>query len=457
MTLSFLNSVLQENGEMNMMTTDKSQNGIQNKRRGLRSSLLGNKFLIIGVASGLILVTGGMIWSQSEKNAQPAPVLSVASTSTPLRVTTEIARKQGVDILRVFTGSIEPLENVTLTSRVMGQITQLTVQEGDRVKAGDSLVEIDVADIRAQSNQALAGVTMAQSNYQNSDARLQQSLGQLVEVEAELAEAQLGQRRMKILQSEGAVSQQLLDQANTRVQMLQARFEQIKAGISQSQAMMKEAQAQVSQAQAQVVQVSASLNYGTITAPFDAIVTRKHTEVGALAGPGQSLVTLESSDRLRFSTQVPEAMIAQIRQGQKVSVYIDALNREVSGTVSHIIPAADPTTRNFMVKVTLNGTAGLISGMFGRLKLTNPTVATNSTVAKAGDRRALMISQTALVKQFGVTGVFKVVAGQTNFQPITTGRVTGDAIEVFSGLADGDRIILQPPTDLKNGTAVQVN
>jgi HlyD family secretion protein len=441
-----------------MMVIDNSDNSDSNKSQKTQyfwQSLLRNKLAIIGTVSGVVLLSGGTIWwlSQTGKGGQATSTSAIASsTANPIQVKTAIARQQGVNNLRVLTGSVEPLETVTLTSRVMGQIRQLNVQEGDRVKAGDVIVEIDVAEIQAQGNQALAGVSMAQSNYQNAEARLQQSIGQLIEIESDLAEAKLEQGRMSRLQAEGAVSQQLLDQANTRVKMSQARLQQTQAMIGQSQATMNQAQAQVSQAQSQVSQVVANLDYGTITAPFDGVVTHKHTEVGAMAGPSQPLVKIESSDRLRFSTQVPESMISQIRTGQKVSITIDALNRDVTGTVSHIIPAADPTTRNFTVKVTLNGTAGVISGMFGRLQLTNPTVA-----QKTSDRQALVIPQAAVVNQFGIKGVYKVAEGKANFQPITTGRVTGEDIEVFSGLANGDLFVVQPPADLKNGNAVQVN
>ncbi len=100
----------------------------------------------------------------------------------------------------------------------------------------------------------------------------------------------------------------------------------------------------------------------------------------------------------------------------------------------------------------MNGTDGIISGMFGRLQLTNPTVA-----QKTSDRQALVIPQAAVVNQFGIKGVYKVAEGKANFQPITTGRVTGEDIEVFSGLANGDRVVVQPSADLKNGNAVQVN
>lgn len=423
----------------------------------VQSSLRLKYLRTIGLVVGLMLVSGGAGWWFSQAgdragdNGQSA-IAPVSATAASVQVKTTIARLQSINANRILTGTVEPIETVTLTSRVMGMIRQLPVQEGDRVKAGETLVVIDVADIQAQNGQAIAGVNMAQSNYLNAQGRLQEARAQLVETEAQLADAQLEQRRMSVLQSEGAVSQQLLDQANTRVQTTQARLQQIRAGIRQSQAMVNQAQAQVSQAQAQVSQVSANLNYGIITAPFDGVVTHKHTEVGAMAGAGQTLLTLESSDRLRFTTQVPESLITQIRQGQKVSVRLDALNRDVSGTVSQIIPSADPATRNFTVKVLLNQTSDMIPGMFGRLQLSHQTATPN-----ASDRTALMIPQAAIVQQFGITGIYKVVNRHASFQPITTGKPRAADIEVFSGLTKGDLVILDPDPNLKDGTPVQIN
>lgn len=406
----------------------------------------------IGLLLGLVLVSGGAGWWLSRSSDREQSAVVPVSTTAAVPVITAIARLQSVTTNRTLTGTVEPMETVTLTSRVMGQIRQLPVQEGDRVSAGATLAVIDVADIQAQGGQALAGVNMAQSNYQTAQARMQEARAQLWEAEAELADAQLEQRRMQALQSDGAVSQQLLDKANTRVQMTQARIQQIKAGIAQSQSSMTQAQAQVKQAQAQVNQVSANLNYGTIAAPFDGVITRKHTEVGAMAGAGQPLLTLESSDRLRFKTQVPESLITQIRQGQRVSVHLDALNQDVPGTVSQIIPSADPATRNFTVKVTLEQSPTVISGMFGRLKLVNQMKS-----QKTSDRTILMIPKSAIVQQFGITGIYKVTNGQATFQPITTGKTHGTNIEVFSGVSAGDRLVINPSPDLKNNTPVQLN
>lgn len=407
----------------------------------------------IGFLISMMLASGGVGWLLNQLGTgEQLPITSAsAEPVTPVPVKTMTARVQPIAANRVLTGTVEPVETVTLTSRVTGRIHQLTVREGDQVRAGEPLVRIDVADIQAQNSQALAGVNMAQSNYQTAQARVQEAHAQLLEVKAQLAEAQLEQSRMERLKASGAVSQQLLDQANTRVQTNQARIQQIQAAITQSQSTMNQAQAQVKQAQAQVKQVSANLDYGTIAAPFDGVVTRRHAEVGAMAGMGQPLITIESSDRLRFSTQVPESLVNQVKQGQAVSIRLDALDRNISGTVNQIIPSADPVSRNFTVKVALNNVSGIIPGMFGRLQLVN------ETAAGLGNRSVLMVPQSVIVQQFGITGVYKVVEGQAFFRPITTGNIHGADIEVFSGLADDDRLVLAPSPDLKNGMPVQIN
>jgi RND family efflux transporter MFP subunit len=281
----------------------------------------------------------------------------------------------------------------------------------------------------------------------------------LAEAEAELADAKLQQKRMKMLRAEGVVSQSQLDEANTRVTRTEARINQIKAGIGQafsavdlSQAQVRQARAQIEQAQAgvdrakaNVEQTLANLDYGTVTAPFTGVVTRKHAEVGAMAGTGQALVTLENIDRLRFSVAVPESLIGRLERGQQVRVKLDALDRSVSGSVSQIIPAADPASRNFTVKIALASDGNIIPGMFGRLQLTT------------SDRQALTIPVEAIVKRMGITGAYKVVDGKAQFQTLTTGATHAEGVEVYSGLTAGDRIILHPSSDLTDGALVSID
>lgn len=145
----------------------------------------------------------------------------------------------------------------------------------------------------------------------------------------------------------------------------------------------------------------------------------------------------------------PESLVNRLQLGQNVSVQIDALKRSVSGTVSQIIPAADPTSRNFTVKIALSPLTQeegqervVIPGMFGRLQLAS------------SDRTALTIPTTAVVQRLGIQGVFKVVDGKAQFQLVTLKPAQGDKVEVFSGLQEGDRIILNPNPTMLDGTVV---
>lgn len=424
----------------------------------------------------LAVSSGAAGWMFSRHLTQE---ISTVATITPVAVKTAIATQKPITLDRTLTGTVESSETVTLTSRVMGQIRQLTVREGDHVQAGQQIAEIDVRDIQAQQQQATAAIPQAQSAVSiahsayltaqaqsaQAQARVQETQARLTETQAELADAQLHQKRMAMLRHEGAVSQSRLDEANTRLSVIQARISQAKASLAQTrttvrqaqaamgqaQAQIRQAQAQVEQAQAEVKQTQANLDYGTVIAPFAGAITHKYTEVGAMAGPGEAIVKLERSGHLRLSVDVPESLVSQIQKDQSVSVHIDALNRQVSGQISQIIPAADPRSRNFTVKVALKTTQDLLPGMFGRLQLRS--IASQDTALRQG----LVIPEDALVNQFGVTGVFKVVDQQAQFQPITTGQIQGKTVEVYSGLEREDRVIINPSPSLQNGTALQVS
>ncbi len=397
----------------------------------------------------------------------------------PLAVKTEVVTTKTATEAQTLTGTVEPVESVTITSRVMGLIDSLPVQEGDRVKAGQVLATIDVKDIQAQQNQAsasifqaqagvtgaqaaqsqaIANTTQAEAQLAQAEARQQEALAQQQEAEADLANAVLNQQRMAKLRQAGAVSQVQLDDANTRVALIQARLQRAKAGVNQanrgiqqgqavieqSQAQILQARASVTQAQAQVRQAQATreqaianLNYGTVTAPFDAVVTRRQAEVGAMAGMGQPLLTLENMNYLRLSVGVPESAISQVQIGQKVRVQFAALNRNITGTLSQVIPTADPISRNFVVKISLPAYQGVMPGMFGRLELA------------ASKRSTLQIPKSAIVERTGIKGVFQVQGNQAIFHPVTLGSPQGEKVEVFAGVKPGNRIILNPPNALK--------
>ncbi len=422
------------------------------------------------ITPGIILLSMGCAgagwWLLHHSTTTETPPAKIQ----PLSVQTLVVHKRPVAEERTLTGTVEAIHTTTLMSRINGRVEQLLVQEGMQVKKGQIVAVIDVSDVQAKYQQAAAQITQAQAAVATAVAsrssaitqvntargKLSEAQASLLEAKAELADAQLNQRRMSELYRDGAVPKANLDTANTKVEVSQAKIGQINATIaqavstiksaqatvSQATASVEQAQAQVAQAQAAVREVSANLNYGVVRSPYTGVITKKQVEVGAIAGIGQPLMTLESGDRLRMNVAVPESLIDRVQLGQSVSVQIDALKRQVSGRVSQMIPAADPQARNFTVKVALAPTANLISGMFGRLQL------------ETDDRTALVIPTNTLVQRLGISGVFKVVNGKAQFQTVTVHPVNGDGVEVFNGVNEGDHLILNPDPSLKDNTSI---
>jgi len=144
-----------------------------------------------------------------------------------------------------------------------------------------------------------------------------------------------------------------------------------------------------------------------------------------------------------FETFIPESLVAHIRIGDPASVQIDALSTSREGAVVRVVPAGDPVTRRFLVKVAFTEQAGLLSGMFGRAKL------------QIGEDRSPVAPPGALVERGGLRGVFEIDdANIARFRWLRTGRETSDWIEVQAGLAGGERIAVSGLEALRDGAPV---
>lgn len=168
----------------------------------------------------------------------------------------------------------------------------------------------------------------------------------------------------------------------------------MKAHYQAAQARRNMAQAGQAQAQAALQQARTVLAYTRILAPFDGVVTEKKADVGTLASPGMPIFTVEDLRRYRLEATVNETDLRYVRMGQQVPVVIDALgDKELKGRVVEIVPAADPASRSFLVKIEVPSDAGLRSGLFGRAHFIR------------GERSALLIPPSAVVERGQLQGV----------------------------------------------------
>lgn len=322
-----------------------------------------------------LLATVLFVAGCSSKEDPSTAVVSAASQATIQAAVVEIISSQ-VPVRVEVTGQVTPIFQAMLSSRIQGTIDTLLVREGARVSKGQILLQLDSRDVQADLARASA--------------------------EVENAKTQLD--RMKSLYRQDAVSKQEMENATRSYKVAEANRKS----------------------------VLAQLSYTVVKAPFDGVITEKKVEAGELASPGQPLLKMEDPLQLRLEATVAEGDLKSIARGDKIPVFIDALEAQVlSGVVSQILPAGDPQTHTFIVKVNLPKTPGLKSGMFGRFQLDK------------GISRTILVPTSAVVERGELTSVYVVGADRiARLRWIKAGRRFDQQLEILSGVNVGERVLM---------------
>jgi len=341
----------------------------------------------------------------AEEPAPPARSEASVTTAT-------VERSEVADTVQAA-GTVEPRHEALLSARIMGRIQAVYADEGDRVKKGKTLIVIDASEIKARKAEA-------------EHAR-DEGAAALIEAEAARENAEINYSRMKALYEEKAISKKELDDMTTQHAVAGARVGQVKAKIAQ--------------AEAAINQADIMLGYSVISSPLNGVVVMKSAQVGETAAPGMPLMKVVDDGSLRLVTDVKESGIPGLKPGDKVPVTLDVQpDSPVTGTLSEIVPAADPATRSFTVKIDLPKTEGVMPGMFGRAHL------------PAGSRSAVLLPAGALVEREGVSGVYVVGQdGSIRFQAVRLGERFNAGQEVLSGLSGGETVAVGDISGLRDG------
>lgn len=327
-------------------------------------------------------------------------------------------------------GTVRARRAATISSKLMGYVRKVTVSVGDRVRPGQLLVRIDARDLEATRQRAEAG----RQEARGADAEVENAIAA---AKANLELAQVTFKRFEDLYRQKSVSNQEFDEAATRLKGATANYEM-------ALAKKRQVQARIEQADQEVRAVAVNLAYADVAAPFAGVITEKSVEPGNLAAPGAPLMTIEQSGSFRLEASLDESKLPLVRVGQTIPITFDALNRTVNGRVAEIVPAVDPVSRSFIVKIDLPGSPEMRSGLFGRASF--PTSQRQATVVPAG----------AVIERGQLQTVMAVDNGFARARLITTGRRTADRFEVLSGLTRGERIVFPLPADLQDGARIEV-
>jgi membrane fusion protein, multidrug efflux system len=343
-------------------------------------------------------------------------------------------------------GTIRAKTQTVLSSKVVGQITALPVREGDRVRKGQVLVEIEGRDASAQLRRAQAAETEARKAMDEVDSAVRAADAGLRTAEANRDLALATRKRYDILRERRSVSPQEFEEVDTRHKAAASEAERARQNVAEAQSRRAQVLARIEQAEAEVEAARVALGYLTITAPIDGVVTAKKAEPGMLASPGMPLLAIDDDSNYELDSIVEESRVASVRPGQTVRVEIDAVDATVDAKVREIVPASDPATRTYIVKLDLALTPSLRgnvhSGFYGRASFA------------AGQRQALIAPESAFVERGQLIGVYVVKDNVASLRLVKTGKRYDKGIEILSGLNPDSRIVTAPHGEIADGVEI---
>ncbi len=400
------------------------------------------KWIIISlVSSAIMMISCG---NKEEASVGKPPAVQGVKIET-IRLSPETEDYEAPGTVRSKTTSL-------LSSKAVGHILAVRVREGDRVEAGQLLIEIDDRDTRAQLQKAQAGLREVQDALEEMDQNIRAAESARDAAEAGRALTLATFNRYKALIEEKSASRQEFDEVEARHKIAEAEAERARRLLQALLAKKSQVQAKIDQVKADVTAAEIFLGYSRILSPMKGIVTSKQAEIGLLAAPGVPLLTLEDDSRYRLEVSVEDTMLRQIRLGTPVQVFIDAAGlQEFSSRVTEIVPASDPGSRSSTVKIDLPdgkggfvGRSALRSGLYGRARF------------PVGQRQVLKVPQKAILQQGQLVSVFVLDPSDIlRLRLIKTGKQFRDGIEVISGLNDGDRILIEGLDRAKEGSRVE--
>lgn len=341
-------------------------------------------------------------------------------------------------------GTIRSRTTTVISARTMGHVTRVLVSEGDHVRAGQALVEIDSRDAAVQVRRAEAG---------ESEAR-----GAIAVVDQEIAAAEFGRTaaetnrklaastfdRYRGLHDRRSVSDQEFDEVQAKLSAATAEVERATAMLESAKAKRTQMLSRIDQATAEKSGANLYMDYSHVVSPVDGVITSRTVEAGVIASPGVPLLTVEDESAYRLEAVVADSRRNIIRKGDVVRIQLESdSSKEIQGKVSEIVPTADPLTRTTLVKIDLPQNASIRSGLFGR------------AFFASGERSVISVPSALVVQRGQLTSIYVLDQKIVRQRLVKLGKTMGDRVEVLSGLQDGDLLIVEPHETLIDGTEVR--
>jgi RND family efflux transporter MFP subunit len=358
-------------------------------------------------------------------------------------VATEFVRQDTVKRTVELVGTLAAVDQVMISSEAEGKVSRILADLGDRVSAGQTLIQVDREKQQYNLEQQQASLARALAQYGAPDPEHLPDVEKTPDVQkasADLMQAKQAFDRTSELFKRTLVPQQMLDDAAATLQSKRASYDlslqsakNLRASIQASEASMKLADRQLRDTE--------------IRAPFDGYVEKRLVNLGELVKAQMPVMAVVRVDPLKVIAEIPEKMAPWIDEGQPVQLLVDAYpDRTFTGKVSRISPAVNTATRAFPFEALVpNKDAVLKPGTFARVHIES---------GKADE--VLTLSFTALQYRYGVNRVFVVDGDKLVVRELKVGERIGDRIEILSGVKAGERVAVTDVEKLADGMKVTV-
>lgn len=406
------------------------------------------KFLII---AGIILLIGAIIGLNIYRSGQKAGIQVKSSTVKESRMVETV----------LASGKVTADEKEVIYSEVSGSVKKIHVKLGQQVKTRQLLMELDIPDAESKLMQAQTALDEAESRLLKSQAG-GRSLD-LIEAQTAFARAQsdFEQAKEKLRRNETLFAQGAISKAD--FELIQADYTKSEADYKQAEARLKAAQAgagsslqalqsAVAAARSNLELARRQADQRQLKASMNGRVLSMSVQNGDMVSPNTALASIGNLDSLQVSADIAEADASKLKVGQKVSISSNALmDVNYRGEVREIGLEAQTRTKN-------QGETTAIPVIISIQKnsLLRPGYNVDLKITTAINQKAVVVPFDAIIEKRGHSCVYLVEDGKAKLQQVQTGISNNSSIQIKSGVTKGDKVIINPPQELKDGSEVVV-
>jgi RND family efflux transporter MFP subunit len=366
------------------------------------------------------------------------------SADAPRRVQVVKAEKRLIPRTVVAVGTLAAEERAELGFKVPGRLARWDVDLGSRVAAGAVLAELDARDYELRRDRARAALEQARARLGlpvggDDDGLVPEGVGVVRQAKARLDQAKVTLERSRELRDQGILAQAEYDTTAAAFKVAESQYNDSLEEVNNRRGILAERRSDLALAEQQ-------LTDSRLVAPFSGAVQQRRANLGEYLAAGAPVLTLVKLTPLRLRLDVPEREALNVREGQSVAVRTEGATDAWPGRIVRLSPAIEEANRSLIVEAEVDNSKGLLRpGSFARAEIQTES---------GGD--SVVVPASALVLFAGIEKVVTVREGKALERPVTTGRHAGDAVEILSGLEQGELVVVKPG-NLTTGAAVEVS